>query len=356
MTTTVGTISVARRYYCCSRCKATSTPWDLWAGVGKERLSAGARRLACLAASVWSFDLASAGLKELCGLSISDQTIQRVCWAQGEQARVFLEESPQAVAAVGQGSGEREFLSDGTSVNTTSGWREMRLTVASRRPAGQSMDPLQWEGLSDRKLPKPTARLAMARLADSVQMGDLWAATALRTGMKDGQDVSVIADGAKWIWGQVDRVLPRAERVVDVYHVSQHLHQCGQALYGQGTAASSAWAQARLSELVKQGASVCLWTIERLAEQQKTAATRRPLEELAGYLRPNLAGLRYGDRLKRGLTIGSGQIEGACKTIVGRRLKLNSARWRPEMTERMGALCCLHYSNLWDPFWGTAAA
>jgi len=37
-------------------------------------------------------------------------------------------------------------------------------------------------------------------------------------------------------------------------------------------------------------------------------------------------GLWYRDRLQAGLPIGSGLIEGGCKTIVGQRLKKNSPR------------------------------
>lgn len=42
--------------------------------------------------------------------------------------------------------------------------------------------------------------------------------------------------------------------------------------------------------------------------------------------------------------IGSGLIEGACKTAVGGRLKLNNARWRVRRAERIGALRGLDYS------------
>ena len=65
----------------------------------------------------------------------------------------------------------------------------------------------------------------------------------------------------------------------------------------------------------------------------------------------NRGRLRYADRLERGLPIGSGQVEGACKTVVGRRLKLNSARWHPERAEHIAALTCLQYGNLWEAYW-----
>ena len=111
-----------------------------------------------------------------------------------------------------------------------------------------------------------------------------------------------------------------------------------------------------LVELVKQGPAVLLWNLEREVAAQEHRAKREALQGLLGYLRPNQEALRYGDRLRRGLPIGSGQIEGACKTVVGRRLKLNSARWSPPNIEPIASLCGLQYSDLWDAYWSARAA
>jgi len=64
----------------------------------------------------------------------------------------------------------------------------------------------------------------------------------------------------------------------------------------------------------------------------------------------------YRDRLQEGLPIGSGLIEGACKNMIGARLKANSARWRVRRAERVGALRCLDYSDQWDTYWLSTAA
>ena len=63
----------------------------------------------------------------------------------------------------------------------------------------------------------------------------------------------------------------------------------------------------------------------------------------------------YAQRLAEGKPIGSGAVEGACKTI-GARLKLNSARWRPRRAERFGALLCLEYTDQADLYWRSRAA
>lgn len=66
--------------------------------------------------------------------------------------------------------------------------------------------------------------------------------------------------------------------------------------------------------------------------------------------------MSYERRLAEGRPIGSGLIEGANKTIVSNRLKLDGARWTPEHAEQITALRCLDYSGLWDQFWSQRAA
>jgi hypothetical protein len=143
--------------------------------------------------------------------------------------------------------------------------------------------------------------------------------------------------------------------VVDIYHVSEHLHACGRSLFGEGTPAARAWAEQHRAALLDCGPLRLLEAL-RAERGQHRGAKRRALQALEQYLRPNVDGLWYRSRLERGLPIGSGLVEGACKTILGRRLKLNSARWRPERAERVAALRCLLYNDQWAAFWDQPAA
>jgi Uncharacterised protein family (UPF0236) len=354
--TAAGRVQVKRRYHACRRCGATYFPFDDWAGLGKGRLSVGARRMACLAAMGWSFDQASKNLLELTGLDVSDQTIRRVAEAEGVRAHDWVESSQLAVNAVQAAPGNAEFLTDGTIVNTREGWQEVRLSVASKRAAGEPSDPAEFTGLAGRDLPKPAARVVLVSKLGCDGMGELWDRLSTRLGWGRGEGLSVISDGAKWIGSRAEDVWPKAERVIDVFHVSQHLHECAQVLHGEKTPEAREWAAQRLVELVRQGPAVLLWKLEQEVQAQKHRGKRQALESLLGYLRPNQHALRYTDRLRRGLPIGSGQIEGACKTVVGRRLKLNSARWSPQNVEAIGSLCGLQYSDLWDTYWSARAA
>jgi len=349
----VGDVSVTRRYYSCRHCLVSQIPWDDWAGLTESHLTPQAHRMVTLAGSSWSFDVARDRLKELCGLRVSDETIRRVTEKIGKQAQDWLRSSPAAINPLRKAQGHVESYTDGTCVNTREGWREMRLSVFAKRPAGQAARPEEW---ATRALPATTARWASAGINRSTEMGPQWAEIVRRLGLSKGFGVSVLADGAKWIWKQVAEYLPRSECVVDIFHVSEHLHACGRVLHGEYTPEARAWADERLLMLLQSGSVELLRNLDQLRVAQVSAEGARAVEDLIGYLKPNIDGLWYRDRLRRGLPIGSGMIEGACKTIVGRRLKCNGARWVAENADRLANLCCLLYSDQWASFWASKAA
>ena len=98
--------------------------------------------------------------------------------------------------------------------------------------------------------------------------------------------------------------------------------------------------------------------IEKLQEERSATSDeprRQALADLNDYLSQNRDSLWYRTRLEQGRVIGTGLIEGACKNTIGARLKINNPRWRMRRAERMSALRCLQYSNLWNPYWTSKA-
>ena len=49
---------------------------------------------------------------------------------------------------------------------------------------------------------------------------------------------------------------------------------------------------------------------------------------MLGYFRRNRQRMDYAEAAQRGLPIGSGVVEAACKTLVTERLKRSGMRWR----------------------------
>jgi hypothetical protein len=306
-----------------------------------------------LAGTSWSFDRASSHLKEFSHIEVSDDTIERVCQEEGERAKQWIKTSPAPGQMISQACGEVEFSTDGTSINTVDGWREIRLSTVLKREPTTPATPERWD---QRVLNDATARLSLCSIADANHVGASWKRLSRQLDLGVESVVHMIADGAKWIWDQAGKRLPKhnGSWCVDVYHVSQHLHACGRELLGEGNAARS-WAQERLRTALSRNGPALIQRLESEQNQMSEDSNRRSMQKLLTYLGPNRDRMWYADRLRTGATIGSGQIEGGCKNTIGARLKLNSARWRVRRAERIGMLRCLDASNLWQNFWRSAA-
>jgi hypothetical protein len=353
--TVVGEVPVERRYYYCKKCGKGCLPLDQWAGLVDGMSTPAARRMLGLAGMSWSFDTASKRLVELCQLTVSNDTIRRVSEDEGQAAAEWLKKSSRPGEVFKQAKGEPEFYTDGITVNTTKGWRDLRLNIMDKREAGSSVTPQQW-AQSGRVLPEPNVRIAWASLAPCEGQGRMWKTMAAKLGVVDDEHLSILADGQRWIWDQAKSCWKQAQWVLDVFHVSEHIHDCGKILFGESSPQHQPWAEDQTLQLIEQGPVKYVKNLKDLLAKQTEAQKIKAVNSLLGYLQSNLDSLWYKRRLAAGRPIGTGLVEGGCKTIVTNRLKLNNARWTDKHVEQMAALRCLDYSGLWPDFWTQRAA
>jgi hypothetical protein len=303
----------------------------------------------CLAGASWSFDRAAALLAEFCGLRTCDQTIRGVCCEQAGQLADWLHTDPQAGAGFAAASGAVEFQTDGTMVNTTTdGWREMRLGLFAKRQPGPPATPEQWDS---RRLPVPTARLLFAAVQTADRFGPRIRAWAARLGIRDPTAVTVLADGADWIWKQVAVQLPGAAGVLDIFHALEHVGACANAVYGEGNEQARHWQDQGREALLRAGISGIEALIAATRAGVRSPRKREALAGLGGYFSRQQEHLGYAARLRSGQSIGSGLVEGSCKQVIGRRLKQTGARWTPRRVNRMATLCCALHGETWKPYW-----
>lgn len=349
----VGHIAVARRYYVCRHCRAKQIPWESWAGVsGVHRVTPHARRMIVLAGSGCSFDEAERNLKELCHLNVSNDVVRRLCDEEGESIQKWMKHSLEPKKSFDAAAGVVEFSTDGLKINTVDGWREIRQSVISKRTPALPVAADQW---NQRPLETPSVRLAVCGIAHCNVIGASWERLVKSLGLPEGIKMSVIADGAKWIWDQAAKRFKNqdAQWVVDVYHVMLYLFAAAATMESD---AAKKWVGRRVIELIERGGPRFIDHLKNLGPPDSTATTLEAWKKLLNYLGDNRDSLWYGQRLKEGLPIGSGLIEGGGKNTLARRLKINSARWRVRRAERMGAIRCLQYSGLWEPYWESKRA
>ncbi len=313
-------------------------------------LSAAAQRMAVLAGARQSFAKAQQLLAELSGWELDDDTIRRATHAAAARASATRDQrgdAPRFAAA----PGVIEVPIDAGKVNTTGGWRDVKMAVFAKRQPGAPALPAEWDR---RELPAPVARTLVAAIEGAEAFAVRMRAEADRLGVTTAADVTVLGDGADWIWNLADVVVPQAGGVLDVYHALEHIADTAKALWGEGTAVMAGQLDAGRAALLSGGkAGLECWIGEAFAAVPVGTATD-PLLALAGYLAKHPTRLGYAERLASGRSIGSGLVEGSIKQVVNLRLKRTGARWRAEHVGPLVELIALADSADWQPFWATA--
>jgi hypothetical protein len=202
--TAAGDIRLHRLYLVCPRCGASRYPLDDRLGL-VGFVSPHARKLLSLAGASWSFAAAAAHLAEFCGLRTCDQTIRAVCYEEAGLLADWLHTEPAAASAFAAAGGDIEFQTDGTMVNTWEGWREMRLGIFAKRQRGRPARADEWDR---RRLPAPHVRVLFGGIETAEHFGPRIRRWAARLGIRAAADVSVLGDGADWIWKQTAKQLP----------------------------------------------------------------------------------------------------------------------------------------------------
>jgi hypothetical protein len=303
-----------------------------------------------LAGSGCSFDEASRNLKELAHFQVSNDVIRRICDEEGKEIVQWMNQSPEPKKAFEAEQGVIEFSTDGLKVNTMDGWREMRMSVISKRQPASPAEPSEWD---ERPLEPPAVRMAVCGIAPCGIIGASWQRLAKSLGLPKDIALSVIADGAKWIWNQAAKRFsgPDVQWVVDVYHLMLYLYA---AVAPLGEKAAKQWTRQKVVELIEMGGPKFIEHLQSIGPPPESSP--EGWKKLIGYLQDNRDSLWYGQRLKDGLPIGSGLIEGGIKNTLAKRLKINSARWRIRRAEKMGAIRCLQYSGMWERYWESKMA
>jgi len=346
-TTSAGDIRLSRIYLRCVKCGGGGYAADDRLGV-EGRYSTGAQRLACLAAASWSYDVSSDRLDELCGIRIAENTIRDIAQRHGASMNAWQNSDPGACREFRETDGETEFTTDGTSVNTLEGWREMKIGIFARRELGDTATPEEW---ASRELPAPTTCVAFGAIEASERFGRRWKQWARRLGILETSNVTVLADGVKWIWEEQLNHLPAASGVLDIFHAIGHIAETSRMLFGAGPEEASEWLNEGRTILIADGWPGIFEFINRTRAPLRSKTKRSALDRLKAYLTSHADHLNYADRLATGRSIGSGQVEGACKNMIGRRLKQTGARWRVRRVNRMAGLCANMYSKQWNQYW-----
>ncbi len=154
-------------------------------------------------------------------------------------------------------------------------------------------------------------------------------------------------DGAEWIWNLAAEHYPGATQIVDWYHASERVWELGRALHGGGTAKTRRWVARQLERLAAGRAVALVAAWRRLACPAAAAAVR---DEQVGYFANQASRMAYGRYRERGLDIGSGMVEGACKHVIGAREKGPGMRWGVPGAQAVATVRVLLFNGQWNAY------
>jgi hypothetical protein len=350
------------------------SPWVMqWVGRLATRLSFAATRLLCRAALRWS---------------PATETIEQVVLGLGRHAAPFVQQlaapphdgevlvvevdgkcPPTATAAeLSKRRGPRRHRAGcacGCQRHRGRAKRQARGPKKRRKKGDQSKNGKEVVLVvmytarrgGDGKLHGPINKKVWASFAGR-KAAACWAraeATKRGFGPDTTKTVQLVMDGAKGLRHNLVPLFPKAIVTLDVCHVVEKLWALGHRFHKEGSAALAAWVE-ELKALLYAGRAAAL--VERLRGYQQhvpahgpgTKARRQGLKALIGYLAPRLEMMRYAEWREQDLVIGSGQVEGAARHVVGERMDCAGMRWLQGKGEALLHLRCIELNGDWDRF------
>jgi hypothetical protein len=361
--TVLGLVTVTRAWYHCAECGHGLAPRDAELGVAGTSMSPGLAAMNDLAAAAGPFAGAARMLEDLAGIRLTAKRVERAAEASGAalaaagRSRAALIAARKLVPMPPSPLPDKLYaVIDGTGVPMTS--RE----TAGRHGKGEdgrartrevklavffTQDKLGKDGYPVRDR---TSTSVIATFEPASVFADLVKAEGIRRGADHVRQLTVIGDGAAWIWGIATAKFPEATQIVDLYHAREHLHSLTRSLEFMLLDRKDEWLAARLEDLdygYIDGieAAVREYPLEGI---KKDEADRE-----LGYFLSNAPRMRYHWFRQCGLFVGSGVVESSAKTVIGQRLKQSGMHWTVAGADSIIALRCREASSTWEAICNT---
>jgi hypothetical protein len=353
----LGPIQLTRCYYHCRACGRGQVPWDDELQLGSSSLSPAASEVASIAGLQTSFaQAAEVTLKKLCGLRLSESTVERTTEAAGERLD--------------------KLHADKVKLGPTRAWTWQR-DARGRRCAYVSLDATgirqqgprgaRAEGRMatvgmlynprseyDEVKPEPRQVRYLAGFYDLDELGGQLRRQAAQIGWDEAEQQIALSDGGNGLEEFFRKHFPRAECILDFWHASDHLTQLGLALDPDDEIRRQARVKDWCHRLKHEGGAAVLGLLEELERDESLSrGARQCLSDQLRYFRNNKHRMDYPRYVANGWQIGSGPVESACKTVVGNRLKGGGMRWGSDGSNAVCHLRALFLSQPggWENFW-----
>ncbi len=359
--TVLGPVTVNRAWYHCAVCGHGLAPRDAELGVAGTSLSPGLSAMTDIAAAAGPFAKASLLLGELAGIRLDVKRVERAAEASGAAQSAAVRERSSLIA-------RRKLVPlppsplpdmlygaiDGTGVTMTAKetagregkgedgkarTREVKLAVFF------TQDEIDDDGYPVRDRGSCSY---IATFEPAAVFAGMVRAEGIRRGADHVRQLTILGDGAAWIWGIATDKFPEATQIVDLFHAREHLHSLTRSLEFMLLDRKEEWLAARLEDLDYGDID----GIEAAVRRYPLDGVKKDeVEKELGYFLNNAPRMRYKWFRSRGLFVGSGVVESGCKAVIGQRLKMSGMRWTVAGAGAIATLRCQQASRPEDRIW-----
>lgn len=315
-----GDVEVSRAYYRCDDCGRGYIPWDREQGLSERVWTARVKELTASICAALPYEAAARLIERTTGIAIEESSEEEIVRDVGECLR--REEQEAIIAAVDTGeevsceaTPQRLYIGiDAAKAHTDGQWHDIKAMVVYEGAVAAGKDT---DTVADSRY--------IAAQETSEEFGRRIYTRAMQAGYGAARERIVIADGADWIWREVRNHLPESIKIVDYWHACEHIHSLARTLYGEGNPRGKRWANEHCRKLKEKGSGSLIRAMKR--RKARSEEEREALRLEMGYFRKYRKYMNYPAYRAKGMMIGSGPVESACKVIVGQRLKQAGMRW-----------------------------
>jgi hypothetical protein len=410
VTSVFGRIFYWRAYYRHAKLVDSRWPRDEELGlVPKELLSPGVQqKVALLSVVTESYDQAAATLKEFLPVDLQYKQAQRECLKLGAEMEAAVQSQVQKVFEERQqlpdpaiGAPDALLVGcDGITVPHCAG-EDMEIKVARMEPVALQLppakpdrkrvvkprggakkrrkeDPQRQEELTDlkesreqreykdasklveasvrevapgrnqasmyRRTTETSTYVATSRLGVENFGRCMWLA-AQQLGVELTALILFVADGGRWCWEICETQFSNAVQILDIFHVARHVIEAANVLWGTRSLEAKRWRKMILVKILRCEVEDVIRELTGLSfvEEAKREARKSLLVDLVN----NRTRMDYPSHIQKGYPISSAMAEGACRHVIGTRMKGSGRRWDDDGGDAMARLRALKCSGQW---------
>jgi len=140
--------------------------------------------------------------------------------------------------------------------------------------------------------------------------------------------------------------------ILDLFHVIERLWSLCYFFCKEGSSASVQWVSKYLRMILTGKVGYFIGAIRQMITKRNFSKSKiNRIEKMLTYYEKRKEYMKYDEYLAKGYPIGSGVIEGACRSFVKDRMELAGMRWSEFGAEAMLELRSIKVNNKWDDFW-----